>query len=103
MTLLDQIPAPQLPDGEWQAVAFDSLRIHQWDSETALYDIRSGDTHLIGSFALDILKALATPKSAAALMDILSASGTMPDEVSEADIHTLLRDLQQQKLITRVT
>lgn len=44
----------------WRALRDGAVRIHQWpdDDSAVAYDIRSGDTHMIGSLAIGIIGLL---------------------------------------------
>lgn len=56
----------------WQLVPGQSLRHRGWDDEFVVYNDLSGDTHLLGADAMDLLRLLkAGPRQEQGLHDVL--------------------------------
>ena len=85
----------------WRLTPGQQLRRRQWDGECVLYNDLSGDTHLLGADALELLLALlAGPADADALARRLLAAGLDGDEPAEVD--ALLADLEGLALVEAV-
>jgi PqqD family protein of HPr-rel-A system len=85
----------------WRLTPGQQLRRRQWDGECVLYNDLSGDTHLLGADALELLLALlAGPADASALARRLLAAGLDADEPAEVD--ALLADLEGLALVEAV-
>ncbi|USX11737.1 HPr-rel-A system PqqD family peptide chaperone [Oxalobacteraceae bacterium OTU3CAMAD1] len=85
----------------WRLTPGQQLRRRQWDGECVLYNDLSGDTHLLGADALELLLALlAGPADADALARRLLAAGLDADEPAEVD--ALLADLEGLALVEAV-
>ena len=82
----------------WRLSAGQRLRRRQWDGECVLYNDLSGDTHLIGPDALQLLLALQQrPADADALERALLAAGLAPEDAGE--VPELLNQLEQLALV----
>lgn len=85
----------------WRLTPGQQLRRRQWDGECVLYNDLSGDTHLLGADALELLLALlAGPADADALARRLLATGLDADEPAEVD--ALLAELEGLALVEAV-
>ena len=85
----------------WRLTPGQQLRRRQWDGECVLYNDLSGDTHLLGADALELLLALlAGPADAGALARGLLAAGLEADGVAGVD--ALLADLEGLALVEAV-
>lgn len=85
----------------WRLTPGQQLRRRQWDGECVLYNDLSGDTHLLGADALELLLALlAGPADAGALARRLLAAGLDADEPAEVD--ALLAELEGLALVEAV-
>lgn len=85
----------------WRLTLGQQLRRRQWDGECVLYNDLSGDTHLLGADALELLLALlAGPADAGALARRLLAAGLDADEPAEVD--ALLAELEGLALVEAV-
>jgi PqqD family protein of HPr-rel-A system len=85
----------------WRLSAGQRLRRRQWDGECVLYNDLSGDTHLLGADALELLLALhAGPADTDALERRLLAAGLAAAD--DAGVATLLEDLERLALIEAV-
>ncbi|MEV4783177.1 HPr-rel-A system PqqD family peptide chaperone [Burkholderia sp. LMU1-1-1.1] len=84
----------------WRLSAGQQLRRRQWDGECVLYNDLSGDTHLLGADALELLLALqAGPADTGALERRLLAAGLAAADDGAA---TLLEDLERLALVEAV-
>ena len=85
----------------WRLTAGQQLRRRRWDGECVLYNDLSGDTHLIGADALELLLALhAGPADTDVLGRALAAAGL--DAADTAEVTTLLEDLERLALVEAV-
>lgn len=85
----------------WRLTPGQQLRRRQWDGECVLYNDLSGDTHLLGADALELLLALhAGPADTDALGRRLRAAGL--DAGEPAEVATLLEDLERLALVEAV-
>ena len=85
----------------WRLSPGRQLRRRQWDGECALYNDLSGDTHLIGADALELLLALRA--GAADTGDLgrrLLAAGMAAAD--DAAVATMLEDLERLALVEAV-
>ena len=76
----------------WSRVARDRLLVRSWSGEEGVvYDMLSGDTHLLEPLALELLQRLEpeVPRSARALLDDLA------DVAVDADAATALAAVEQ--------
>jgi PqqD family protein of HPr-rel-A system len=74
------------------------LRRREWQGEYVLYNDLSGDTHLLGAGAIDLLLALQqSPSAESALGDAAEA-----DPADDPDAPSLLAQLQALSLIEPV-
>lgn len=81
----------------WRLSAGQRLRRRQWDGECVLYNDLSGDTHLIGPDALQLLLALQErPAGADALARALLAAGLAEDA---GEVPALLDQLERLALV----
>lgn len=81
----------------WRLSAGQRLRRRQWDDECVLYNDLSGDTHLIGADALQLLLALQErPADAGALARALLAAGLAEDA---GEVPALLDQLERLALV----
>lgn len=82
----------------WRLSTGQRLRRRQWDGECVLYNDLSGDTHLLGADALELLLALeAVAVDADGLWQALLAGGRPACE--PADVVTLLKQLEGLGLV----
>lgn len=85
----------------WRLTPGQQLRRRQWDGECVLYNDLSGDTHLLGADALELLLALlAGPADAGALARRLLGAGLDADGPAEVD--ALLAELEGLALVEAV-
>ena len=85
----------------WRLCPGQQLRRRQWDGECVLYNDLSGDTHLIGPDALELLLALqAGPADSDDLGQRLLAAGMAADD--DAELATMLDDLERLALVEAV-
>ncbi|GGE86905.1 HPr-rel-A system PqqD family peptide chaperone [Massilia psychrophila] len=89
----------------WKVTTGQTLGHYGWDEEFVVYNSLSGDTHLLESFAMEILFLLQQrgPLSAAAVLDALGPLGdTGNDQPDIAELSVVLDQLQSLVLIDRV-
>jgi PqqD family protein of HPr-rel-A system len=80
-----------------------TLQYRQWDGECVLYNDLSGDTHLLGDGAIELLLALRrAPATKQALATVLQAEFDIDPAELVHETDTLLRDLQHLALIDRL-
>jgi PqqD family protein of HPr-rel-A system len=78
----------------WQVIPGQCLQFRAWDDEFVLYNDLSGDTHLLGAGAIELLLSLQqTPSDAAALAQALGAAP------QAEQLAALLADLARLSLI----
>jgi PqqD family protein of HPr-rel-A system len=76
------------------------LAYRQWDGECVLYNDLSGDTHLLGDGAIELLLALRRgPATHRALAAVLQAEFDIDAEALAHETDTLLEDLQHLYLV----
>ena len=91
----------------WKVTTGQTLGHYGWDEEFVLYNSLSGDTHLLESFAMEILFLLQQrgPLSAAAVLDALGplddTGDTGNDQPDIAELSVVLDQLQSLVLIDR--
>jgi len=87
---------------KWRAIA-DSSNMHHWGDEYVVYNPRSGDSHLLGYVAGQILVELQqAPLDAASLIDRLPVDWQLDaDQDLIEQIDALLTDLGALALIER--
>jgi len=102
--------ACQAPRRVWGVMAGQLLRSKTWDgAEHLLYNDLSGDTHLLGAEALDLLRLLqAAEHDEASLAAALTAAaaaaaaeGGGGDTLAPAVVATILADLARLSLVER--
>jgi PqqD family protein of HPr-rel-A system len=88
----------------WRAIPDQSVRVRSWDDDSVVYNIISGDTHLLGAAAGHILTQLQrAPFDEAALVESLCE--TLQVELCpELPLHirSILADLHKLALIEEV-
>lgn len=85
----------------WRLIPGQHLRCHSWGDESVLYNDLTGDTHLLGEDAIDLLRALqAAPHSDAGLVAVLC--GADADAGAAADTAALLASLGALSLVERI-
>jgi PqqD family protein of HPr-rel-A system len=85
----------------WRLRPGQALRHRQWDDEYVLYNDLSGDTHLLGGAAIEILLALARgPATDAALAALVEGEFDIDPADAAAETGELLALLQRLSLIT---
>jgi PqqD family protein of HPr-rel-A system len=84
----------------WRLRPGQTLQYRQWDGECVLYNDLSGDTHLLGEAAVEILLALRrTPATRVALATMLEAEFDIdPVELGPETEH-LLQHLERLHLV----
>ena len=88
------------PSETWRLRPGQTLQYRQWDGECILYNDLSGDTHLLGEAALELLLALRRgPATQAALAAILQAGFEIDPAELASETDALLRDLQHLHLV----
>lgn len=87
----------------WRMIPDQSLHYRAWDDEFVLYNSLSGDTHLLGASAIQLLLTLQqTPSDEEALVKSLCATLQVDqDEEFTLQVANLLADLQDLALIER--
>jgi len=99
--------ACQAPRRVWGVMAGQLLRSKTWDgAEHLLYNDLSGDTHLLGADALDLLRLLqAADRDEASLAAALTAAADDGDgdgdTLAPAAVATILADLARLSLVER--
>lgn len=85
----------------WRAA---DLRWRSWDQQWAVYNIASGNTHLLTAIAAEILRVLEhKPATAVDLSQKLAASASLrPDEELIDQVRKLLANLDDMGLIESV-
>jgi PqqD family protein of HPr-rel-A system len=87
----------------WQLRPGQTLQHRGWDGEFIVYNDLSGDTHLLGEAAIEILLALdRAPATPAALMDMLDAEFDIDPAELGQETDSLLQHLERLYLIDRV-
>jgi len=89
---------------KWRLMSDQALHFRYWDDEYVVYDSHSGDTHLLGTVAVQVLfKLQQTPSIAtelsASIAPLLHIN--MDDELV-MQIDSILADLDKLALIERV-
>ena len=84
----------------WRLRPGQTLQYRQWDGECVLYNDLSGDTHLLGDGAIELLLALRrAPATRGALAAILQAGFDIDAAALDHETDLLLRDLAHLNLI----
>jgi PqqD family protein of HPr-rel-A system len=98
---IDPVAACPGPHLVWRLVAGQLLRSKTWDgAEHLLYNDLSGDTHLLGADAFDLLLLLQRAESdEATLAAALSATGD--GTAASVEVAALLADLARLSLVER--
>jgi PqqD family protein of HPr-rel-A system len=88
---------------KWRLVADQALHFRFWDDEFVVYDNLSGDTHLLGSTAAQILlKLKQAPSNATTLAESLAPPlNAEKDGEFVAQVEHILTDLDTLALIER--
>ncbi|MFZ6645800.1 HPr-rel-A system PqqD family peptide chaperone [Undibacterium sp. TJN25] len=86
---------------KWQAAA-GSSKMRLWGEEYVIYNARSGDSHLLGYIAGQVLLKLQNPLDSGALMEQLSDDWQFDSEQDAIEqIAAILADLDALALIER--
>ena len=84
----------------WRLRPGQTLQYRQWDGECVLYNDLSGDTHLLGDGAIELLLALRRgPATRATLAAVLQAEFDIDPAALDLETDTLLRDLNHLYLV----
>ena len=84
----------------WRLRPGQALRHRQWDEEYVLYNDLSGDTHLLGGAAVEILLALARgPATVTALTALVEAEFDIDPADAARETGALLELLQRLFLV----
>jgi len=87
---------------KWSLLSDHTVHLHFWDDECVAYNKRSGDTHLLGPMATQIvLKLQQSPSDALTLAESIKLLPT--DETNDElplQIEHMLADLDQLSLIS---
>jgi PqqD family protein of HPr-rel-A system len=86
----------------WSLVRPDDLLYRDWDDLGAVYDAASGNTHLLNTFAIELLDLLVGgPRSQAALLTEVQEllPDTLSAEEANAALSIQLQTLQQLDLV----
>lgn len=84
----------------WRLRPGQTLQYRQWDGECVLYNDLSGDTHLLGDGAIELLLALRRgPATRAALAAVLQAEFDIDPAALDDETETLLQDLKHLYLV----
>lgn len=88
---------------QWRVISDTALCFHSWNGEFVVYNTLSGDTHLLGSMAAQILlKLQQTPSDVITLAGSLGQlSQTELDDELSLQVEHLLADLDKLALVTR--
>jgi PqqD family protein of HPr-rel-A system len=86
---------------KWQAIAGHALHVRSWDDEFVVYNSLSGDTHLLGAGAGQILMRLQhAPADEASLTTLLCETfHAEPGPELSLQVGTMLADLHRLSLI----
>ena len=87
---------------KWRLMSDQALQLRSWDDEFVVYNNLSGDTHLLGSAAAQVLlKLYQAPSDAITLAESLASllKVEMMDESLAPQIENLLADLNALALI----
>jgi PqqD family protein of HPr-rel-A system len=90
---------------KWRLISNQAVRLRSWDNEYVIYNSLSGDTHLVGPAAAQILTQLQrAPADVAALADAMRHEW-QTDTTEELGIHIrdVLADLHKLALIEEVS
>ncbi len=90
--------------GFWRAIADSALHFRAWGNEIIVYNGLSGDTHLLGLTAAQVLSTLQTNAlDIHSIMDKLAARWqTGPDEHMHQEVADILAQLSDLSLIVPV-
>ena len=84
----------------WRLRPGQTLQYRQWGGECILYNDLSGDTHLLGDGAIELLLALRRgPATGAALAAVLQAEFDIDPAALDLETDTLLHDLKHLYLV----
>lgn len=88
---------------KWRAISAQQLHFRSWGDEFLVYNGLSGDTHLLGPVAAQVLLRLQeAPLDAAGLIEVLAPlMQTGEDEALMTEVEHLLVDLGSLELIER--
>ncbi|MGZ3252918.1 MAG: HPr-rel-A system PqqD family peptide chaperone [Burkholderiaceae bacterium] len=89
---------------KWRVISNEALHFRTWDDEVVVYNSQSGDTHLLGSAAAQILLNLqTTPSDSASLAEELAPHFEVaPSADLPLQIDQLLAELNVLGLIERL-
>ena len=97
--------ASQAPYSVWRLMKGQLLRSKSWDgAEHLLYNDLSGDTHLLGAVALDLLRLLQAADSDEATLAARMAANMAASEhatLATDEVATILADLARLSLVER--
>lgn len=86
----------------WKLTSGQLLEHRGWDDEFVIYNSLSGDTHLLGAAAMQILLLLKDGAGAdAALLQTLRASCADGEPILEDELGVLLDELKSLSLVER--
>lgn len=84
----------------WQLRLGQTLQYREWDEEYVLYNDLSGDTHLLGEAAIEVLLALNHgPASRLALAAMLDTRFEFDDTDADTQAAALLEQLRHLNLV----
>jgi PqqD family protein of HPr-rel-A system len=101
---IDPAQASHAPHPVWRLMAGQSLRSKTWDGvEHLLYNDLSGDTHLLGADAIELLHFLRSADNDEATLAALTMAGDGDgDEALTADeVAAIMADLARLSLVER--
>jgi PqqD family protein of HPr-rel-A system len=89
---------------KWQAISTQAVYVRSWDDEFVVYNSLSGDTHLLGAAAGQILTALQrSPSDETSLTESLCETlDAEPTPQISLQIRAILADLRKLALIDEV-
>lgn len=89
---------------KWQISLAQSLHIKQWDDEAVVYDAQSGNTHLLGAAAMEVLaELLKSSQDVDALAQVLSSGEENPPVIDVKEkLEAILSQLAGISLISLV-
>lgn len=89
---------------KWQLPKSGAVHWRKWDNEAVVFDSRSGDTHLLGSLATEIIRHLEKISSTTAeLTAALVHLARKPPSEFQVEIAEIVDDLSSLALIEPVS